>query len=49
MDETIAYNILLDFGQFGNYLLEAIECNFDWICVLIGVKIGLVFLRDSVN
>lgn len=47
--EQITYSILLDFGHFGNFLVDAISANFDWLCVMIGVKIGLVFLRDSIN
>ena len=47
--EQITYSILLDLGHFGNFLVDAISANFDWLCMMIGVKIGLVFLRDSIN
>lgn len=47
--ETIVYSILLDFDEFGNYLLVAIGANFGWLCSLIGLKIGLIILKDSAN
>lgn len=47
--EKIVYSIVLNFGEFGNFFIDAIGANFGWLCSMIGLKIGLTILRDSIN
>lgn len=47
--QDLYYSIILDFGELGNFLFDALDKNFEWIAIILGVKIGLTFLRDSVK
>ena len=45
----IFYSIVLDFDEFGKFITSALEGNFGWIAMILGLKIGISFLRESIN
>jgi len=45
----VVYSIILDFAGFSDHLLKTINANLPWIMSMIGLKIGLKFLRDSID
>ena len=45
----IFYSIVLDFDEFGKFITSAFEGNWEWIACILGLKIGIGLLRDSIN
>lgn len=44
--EVMTYSILLDFGKFCDMFIMALNSNFALFCTLIGIKVGLTFLKE---